>query len=57
MGIRHCANYCDKITVILYSTFQNRVAIVGILVCNSLNYTTQVLHVRIPSLPVQVLLY
>ena len=40
MGIRHRANYCDKITVILHRTFQNRVAIVGILICNSLNYTT-----------------
>ena len=47
MGIRHCANYRDQITVILHCTFQNRIAIFSILICNSLNYTTQMFHVRL----------
>ena len=49
MGIRHCANYRNKITVIFHRTFQDCIAIVCILICNSLNYTTQVLHIRLLS--------
>ena len=44
MGIRHVADYSDQVTIVLRSTFQNCVAVLWILICNSLYHTAQMFH-------------